>query len=83
MRFYGKHPTQLEQTRIQRKNTSTVLYKVEFETLTENDKSKLFEGLTRAQMRVDVVHNVRVTGFLPARLWIEQTGLFKRLAPKA
>jgi superfamily I DNA and RNA helicase len=34
---------------------AVVLCEVDFETLTERDKRKLFVGLTRAQMRVDVV----------------------------
>jgi hypothetical protein len=36
-----------------------VLCEVDFEILTERDKRKLFVGLTRAQMRVDVVLSER------------------------
>ena len=38
---------------------AVVLCEVDFETLTERDKRKLFVGLTRAQMRVDVVLSER------------------------
>jgi hypothetical protein len=38
---------------------AVVLCEVDFETLTERDKRKLFVGLTRAQMRVDVVISER------------------------
>jgi Holliday junction resolvase-like predicted endonuclease len=36
-----------------------VLYKVDFDTLTDTDRRKLFVGLTRAQLRVDVVLSER------------------------
>jgi hypothetical protein len=55
MLFYGKNDIRLKQTRILRKNTSLALCEVEFQTLTETDKSKLFRVLTHAQMRVDGV----------------------------
>ena len=38
---------------------AVVLCEVDFESLTERDKRKLFVGLTRAQMRVDVVISER------------------------
>jgi hypothetical protein len=38
---------------------AVVLCEVDFETLTDRDKRKLFVGLTRAQMRVDVVLSER------------------------
>jgi hypothetical protein len=38
---------------------AVVLCEVDFETLTERDKRKLFVGLTRAQMRVDIVLSER------------------------
>ena len=38
---------------------AVVLCEVDFETLTERDQHKLFVGLTRAQMRVDVVISER------------------------
>lgn len=38
---------------------AVVLCEVDFETLTERDKRKLFVGLTRAQMRLDVVLSER------------------------
>lgn len=38
---------------------AVVLCEVDFETMTERDKRKLFVGLTRAQMRVDVVLSER------------------------
>jgi hypothetical protein len=38
---------------------AVVLCEVDFETLTERDKRKLFVGLTRAQLRVDVVLSER------------------------
>ena len=45
-----------------------VLCKVEFQILTETDKSKLVDGLTRAQMRMNVVLSERVAGCLTAML---------------
>ncbi len=38
---------------------AVVLCEVDFETLTDRDKRKLFVGLTRAQMRIDVVLSER------------------------
>jgi hypothetical protein len=43
---------------------AVVLCEVDFETLTERDKRKLFVGLTRAQMRVDVVLSERAARVL-------------------
>jgi hypothetical protein len=45
---------------------AVVLCEVDFETLTERDKRKLFVGLTRAQMRVDVVLSERAALALSA-----------------
>ncbi len=47
---------------------AVVLCEVDFETLTERDKRKLFVGLTRAQMRVDVVLSERAALALSALL---------------
>jgi hypothetical protein len=43
---------------------AVVLCEVDFETLTERDKRKLFVGLTRAQMRMDVVLSERAARVL-------------------
>jgi hypothetical protein len=43
---------------------AVVLCEVDFETLTERDKRKLFVGLTRAQMRVDVMLSERAARVL-------------------
>ena len=47
---------------------AVVLCDVDFETLSERDKRKLFVGLTRAQMRVDVVLSERAARALDAIL---------------
>ena len=47
---------------------AVVLCEVDFETLTERDKRKLFVGLTRAQMRVDIVLSERAALALSALL---------------
>jgi hypothetical protein len=47
---------------------AVVLCEVDFETLTERDKRKLFVGLTRAQMRVDIVLSERAARVLDSIL---------------
>lgn len=47
---------------------AVVLCEVDFEALTERDKRKLFVGLTRAQMRVDIVLSERAAETLAAAL---------------
>ncbi len=47
---------------------AVVLCEVDFETLTERDKRKLFVGVTRAQMRVDIVLSERAALALSALL---------------
>lgn len=47
---------------------AVVLCEVDFEALTERDKRKLFVGLTRAQMRVDVVLSERAARVLAEML---------------
>ena len=47
---------------------AVVLCEVDFETLTERDKRKLFVGVTRAQMRVDIVLSDRAALALSALL---------------
>lgn len=39
--------------------SANVLCEVEFESFTEQEKRKLFVGMTRAQMRVDIVLSQR------------------------
>ncbi len=47
---------------------AVVLCEVDFETLTPKDRRKLFVGLTRGQLRVEVVLSVRAAGALKEEL---------------
>ena len=48
--------------------SAIVLCEVDFESLTERERRKLFVGLTRAQMRVDLVLSERAAGALSSAL---------------